>query len=301
MEKPNFFIVGAPKCGTTSLYTYLKEHPDIFMPERKEPHHFGSDLRRRRFGTYWHMENEDDYLTLFEEAHGQKRVGEASTLYLASKKAAEEIYRFNPEPKIIIMLRSPVDVMYSLYYELRHRGHERMPTFEKALAMEEEREHHQLDTEGGFFVETLLYRNRVQFSQQVERYFNVFGREPVRVIIFDDFKRDTAKVFHDTLVFLDVDPDFETNLKRVNPNKIPRSMVLRDFLRKPPRPVLTIGKAVFPVARPIYRGLRRLNTRYMPRESMNPETRKRLQAEFLPDVERLSELLGRDLTHWCRS
>jgi hypothetical protein len=299
MPKPDFFIVGAPKCGTTALYSYLKGHPDVFMPERKEPRYFGFDFHRRRFNNFHHIDTEAEYLALFDGATGQKRIGEASPHYLYSKTAAQEIHEFNPAAKIIIMLRSPVDAMYSLYHELRFQGHEPLPTFEEALAAEPERRAFGT-TAGGYIAESVYYRDRVQFSEQVERYFDVFGRDQVHVIIFDDFKRDTAQAFRAVLNFLVIDPDYQADLRPINPNKEARFPFLRDFLRRPPRPVLVIGRAVLPLARPVYRALVSLNTRYAPRETMHPELRRQLQAEFLPEVQRLSDLLGRDLTHWCR-
>ena len=255
--------------------------------------------QRRHINNFRHIESEAEYLALFDGATHQRRIGEASPHYLYSKTAAQEIHQFNPAAKIIIMLRSPVDALYSLYHELRFRGHEPLPTFEAALAAEPERRAHGT-TAGGYIVESVYYRDRVQFSEQVKRYFDVFGREQVHVIIFDDFKRDTAQVFRDILNFLEIDPDYQADLKQINPNKEARFPFLRDFLRRPPRPVLAIGRALFPVARPVYRALVNLNTRYAPRTTMSPELRRQLQAEFLPEVQRLGDLLGRDLTHWCR-
>jgi hypothetical protein len=299
MPNPNFFIVGAPKCGTTALYSYLKDHPDVFMPERKEPRYFGFDYHRRQINNFHHIESEAEYLALFDGAAPQQRIGEASPHYLYSRTAAQEIHAFNPAAKIIIMLRSPVDALYSLYSELRFQGHEPLPTLEAALAAEPERRAHGT-TAGGYIEESVYYRDRVMFCEQVRRYVDVFGREQVHVIIFDDFKRDTAQVFRAVLEFLEIDPDYQPDLTPVNPNKEARFPFLRDFLRRPPRSVLVIGRAVLPLAQPVYRALVHLNTRYAPRAAMDPALRRQLQAEFLPDVQCLSDLLGRDLTHWCK-
>ena len=112
MKNPNLFIVGAPKCGTTFLYHYLKKHPDIYFPDFKEPHFFGGDLNRRN-GAYNLSLNE--YKNLFKT--DKKVVGEASTLYLFSKKSAEEIYNFNPQCKIIIMLRDLAEAIYLILHK----------------------------------------------------------------------------------------------------------------------------------------------------------------------------------------
>jgi hypothetical protein len=297
MAKPDFFIVGAPRCGTSSLYTYLKQHPDIYMPERKELRFFSSDLRQRE-GGFQHIRTVEEYLSYFDGAQGQKRIGEASPVYMISTTAAREIHEFNPEAKIIIMLRSPIDVMYSWWSHLRFLGHERL-SFEGALAAEEERRL-QPESDSAFAVESLLYRYRARFSERVERFFDAFGREQVYIIIFDDFEADTAKAYRDVLTFLEVAPDFQPEFERVNANQVARNALMRDFMQHPPALLMAAGQAIRPVAQPLYWKLSHLNTRYAPREPMNPELRKQLQAEFLPEVTRLSELLGRDLTHWCR-
>ena len=126
--KPNFFLVGAPRCGTTSMYAYLRSHPQIFMPETaKEPHYFAPEE------SLWYGKRIDDletYLALFTGARDAVRIGEASTHYLASPSAANSIYAFNPQARILIMLRSPVDLLYSLYYHRRQTGKERHATFD---------------------------------------------------------------------------------------------------------------------------------------------------------------------------
>ena len=110
-KKPGFFIVGAPKCGTTSFYHYLRQHPQIFMPDNKEPHYFGSDLKKR---SDEFIKTEEEYLSLFKDADSSQMAGEASTFYLYSKAAQKEIKGFNPHAKIIIMLRNPIDFLHSL-------------------------------------------------------------------------------------------------------------------------------------------------------------------------------------------
>src|SRR5882672_1680365 len=110
MRKPDCFIVGAPRCGTTAMYTYLGQHPEIFMSARKEPHFFGTDLSSPAL-----VRDEQQYLSLFAKAQNEKRAGEASVFYLYSQRAAREIHAFCPSARIIIMLRNPVEMMYSLH------------------------------------------------------------------------------------------------------------------------------------------------------------------------------------------
>src|SRR5580704_895448 len=115
MRKPDFFVVGAPKSGTTAISNYLSKHPDIFMA-RKEMHHFGGDLR---FGRQFYRRDTREYLSEFNSRRDQSRAGEASVWYLFSHQAASEIKSFNPDARIIVLLREPVEMLYSLYFTFR--------------------------------------------------------------------------------------------------------------------------------------------------------------------------------------
>ena len=131
-HRPDLFLVGAPKCGTTAFSDYLSQHPDIFMA-RKEMHFFGADLR---FAPHFYRRDEAEYLAQFAARNNQRRVGEASVWHLFSKTAAAEIKAFSPEARIIVMLREPVEMMYSLFHYFRFDGNENLPTFEAALNAE---------------------------------------------------------------------------------------------------------------------------------------------------------------------
>ncbi len=132
MKKPDFFIVGAPKCGTTSLYHYLAQHPDIFTPTIKESYYFCPDITAKIHNKP-KVNSLEEYLSLFEDSHG-KICGEASVLYLVSEVAAQKIKDFNPNAKIIIMLREPVSLMYSLHSMKVANG--QMPVKDLKLAIE---------------------------------------------------------------------------------------------------------------------------------------------------------------------
>ncbi len=295
MNKPNFFIVGAPKCGTTALYTYLKEHPEIFMSRIKEPEFFAADiLADRREICAW-----DDYLTCFEMASGKKRIGEASVWYLGSRSAAKEIQAFNRAAQIIIMLRNPVDVMYAAHSERVFDDREPCVSFEAALEAEERGELPSWRRQGAKTI-GLGYRETARFCEQVRRYFATFGRENVHVIVYDDFKRDTGSAYRATLRFLGVHLDFQPHFRVIHSNRRVRSMGLQEFLRHPPQVVRRLGQAMLPLPLRRFVGscVFRLNVAYTPRPPMNPKLRSRLQREFEPEVERLSALLNRDLSAW---
>ena len=310
-KKPDFFIVGAPKCGTTALNHYLAAHPDIFMA-KKETHFFGTDLR---FGPHYQLyrKYQDEYWAQFEAWNGQARVGEASVWYLFSQRAAAEIKAFNPDARIIIMLREPAAMLYSLYCQFLADGNEYLPTFKEALAAEEDRRAGRRLGRRTYLDQALVYRDTACFSQQVRRFFDVFGRERVQVIIYDDFSADTANVYRQTLDFLGVAPNgaatkFEVINGNVNGNYSVRSPALRAVLNDPwvrGAAVALRGwlpRGIFTVVRNTGLVLNALNFVNAPtkRRPIDLELEDSLRREFAPEIERLSALLGRDLTHWSQ-
>lgn len=293
MRKPDFFIVGAPKCGTTAMCEYLAAHPDIFLPDRKEIHYFGRDLTI----THTRVRSEKEYLANFTKAGDAQRIGEASVFYLYSATASREIHEFNPDARIIISLRNPVQMLYSLHSQLLFSGKEVIKDFGEALAVEEDRIKGSNIPKCAGIKEALFYRRIGAYTEQVKRYFDVFGREQILVNIFDDFKRDPAAVYRATLEFLDVDPDFTVDFSVVNPNKQVRSKLLQQVIYKS-RWSRSYKVRRF-VPRMIRDGLRRLNTRFVKRSPLDPALRAQLCSEFKPEIQRLGDLLGRDLSHWC--
>ncbi len=310
VPKPNFFIVGAPKCGTTSLHEYLQRHPDIFMPYYKEPHFFGSDLEGSRFHHF--RGKPERYLKLFRDARGQKRIGESSPWYLASQRAAAEIYAYDPKAKIIVMLRSPIDMMYSMWSQFRYSGNEQIDSFDEALAAEPARRAGQRIRRAAHCITGLQYRQMARYSQQLPRYFEVFGRENVLVIIFDDFRSDTAGVFRTVCEFLCVDSSLPMRFDIRNPNKETRLAWLQQLivgsgfslmLLKDRLTYLATTHTLVPYR---YRtraveGVIAAYTRYERRSPLTPELRGSLQEEFRGEVAALSQLLGRDLSHWVEA
>ena len=308
--KPNFFIVGAPKCGTTSLHEYLQRHPDVFMPWYKEPHFFGSDLDGSRFRQF--RGKPGRYLKLFRDARGQSRIGESSPWYLVSERAAAEIHSYDPNAKIIIMLRSPVDMMYSMWSQFRYSGNEQIDSFAEALDAESDRRAGKQIRRAAHCVTGLQYRQMARFSQQVPRYFDVFGRENVRVIIFDDFARDTAGVYRGVCDFLGIDSGLRINFDIRNPNKETRFAWLQQLivgsgfslmLLKDRLSYLATTHTLVPFR---YRtraveGVIAAYTRYERRSPLTPDLRRDLQRQFQPDIDALSALLDRDLSHWHKS
>lgn len=302
MAQPSFFIVGAPKCGTTALCKYLSQHPGVFISTPKELNYFDAD-----FKTKVRARSLPEYLEIFSEGDG-KICGEGSTSYLYSKVAAENIHRFNPDAKIIIMLRHPVTVMQSFHSQLLFNGSsETVQDFAEAIALEPERKRGNHIPSRCIVPEMLLYREVVSFSAQVNRYLELFGKEQVHVIVFDDFKKDVASAYRSVLEFIGADPSFTTDFVRINSNKKARSSWLQQLLKYPPAKVLEIGKYfLWPIPQAWRRyllesvkaKLKQLNTQKVSRPPISEQLHQQLTMEFLPEVQNLEKVIGRDLRAW---
>ena len=229
MTKPNLFIVGAPKCGTTFLYHYLKKHSDIYFPEFKEPHFFGSDLIRRN-GAY--NLSLDEYYNLFKT--DKKIIGEASTFYIFSKNAAKEIYDFNPKAKIIIMLRDFVDLVYSLHSQFVFSGDEVIEDFNKALDLENDRLNGINIPDQTTVVNKLFYtKNILSLPENINSFINYFEKENIKFIFLDDIQNNPEKVYSETLSFLNIDSNINiSDFKVLNKNKNYKSKFFRNFIKK---------------------------------------------------------------------
>jgi hypothetical protein len=294
--KPNFFIVGAPKCGTSAMYTYLERHPEIFMSGRKEPRYFGRDLRIR---PEWCVLDTRAYLAMFRDAGDARAVGEATTYYLVSRDAAREIRDFNPAARIIIMLRNPVDMAFSLHREHLWNLNEDIEDFADAWDAQDDRRLGQRIPQDAHFPEGLLYGDMGDFAPQVQRYLDVFGPDQVKVVLFDDFIADTPRVYAEMLRFLRVAPDYRPSFERVNQCKpLKARFIQRLYIRHP-----ILRKLVRACVNPRLR--LKLVTDWLPRltgsaakAEMSPATRQRLCAHFAPCIEVLSDVLQRDLSHW---
>ena len=293
-RRPDFFIIGAPRCGTTAIYDFLRQHPDVYMPQRKEPVYFGSDLTKRH--PYL---TEQRYLELFRGAEGSKRVGEATVWYLYSETAPREIAEFADDPRLVAMVRNPVDMMHSLHGLLRFTGNEDL-SFEDALDAEQDRALGRRLPANTRRPEGLQYRRCARYAEHLRRWIDVFGRERVHVIVFDDFRRDSLGVYRSLLEFLAVDPSFVPRMGVVNANKAPRSIRVQQAVNTE-----SFQRALWSLpggaAHALWRAIMRSNSRVVARDAIDPGLRMRLNDEMADSVIDLGALLGRDLTHWSRA
>ncbi len=286
------------------MNSYLAFHPELFMGP-KEMHCFGSDLH---FGRRFYRRDLRAYLSEFSDGQDRPHGGEASVWYLLSKRAALEIKAYNPQARIIIMLREPGAMLYSLYHQFRYDGNEHLPTFAEALAAEHERHAGRRLSRQTYFPQGLVYREVARYADQVNRYFEVFGRDQVHVVIYDDFAADPAAAYRSVLAALGLETPAVTPLfKVINGGDKGVShawlrAVLNDPLLRPSAVALArrLPRSVFNALRAAEGRVQKFNSRTEKHAPLPPAIHAALKREFAPEIERLSELLGRDLTHWSR-
>ncbi|MEO1369260.1 MAG: sulfotransferase [Acidobacteriota bacterium] len=279
MRWPDFFLVGAARSGTTSMFTLLKQHPEIFVSVLKEPHFFGSDLTRQPHT----VRDLEVYGRFFEDAGERQICGEGSVWYLLSKQAAAEIRRACPAAKILVMLREPTAMVRSLHALYLRTGNEEIEDLEEAIAAEDERRRGRRIPPTAYFPEGLIYTDAATYTEKVRRYLEAFG-DSVRIVIFDDFVSDTPAVYRDTAAFLGVDPDFAPNWDLRAANAAMRMDVLRQMRKLPPD------------LRRVLRGSGQRHLGKGPR--VDAAFRARLRRRFADDVRSLGALIGRDLSGW---
>jgi hypothetical protein len=296
---PDFFIVGHHKSGTTAMYEMLRRHPQIYMPALKEPRYFASDLREQfepaRSGRLPHTLEE--YLALFDGAAPGQVKGEASPSYLRSSVAARAIAEVQPDARIIAILREPASFVRSLHLQMLQDHVETEPELRKAVEGE------RIERAGR---SVRRYSDHVDYVEQLRRFEEVFGRERMLVLIFDDFRADNRATIATVLEFLGVDSTVPIETLEAKPTVLVRSQRLNRIVggfyagRGPVRGALKAAvKAVAPTTtRDALRSLRRrlVYTSPPPRdEDFDCELRRR----FEPQVVALSEFLDRDLvTEW---
>lgn len=301
MSIPTFFIVGAPKTGTTALASYLAEHPRIFMSRIKEPHYFALDLKR----PVW-VHDMEMYLSLFRRATKQHiAIGEASVWYLFSSVAVRGIREFNPDARIIVMLRNPIDMVASLHAQLLFSICEDQVLPQDAWRLQHERAQGRClprSVQTGMFpAECLQYAQVARLGEQLERTLSIFPAEQVHIIFLDDLKSDPKLVYEETLRFLGVPPDGRTTFPAINENKVLRFK----WLGNPMNSGSSVGALISMLKRKFKFGgfgtmnlVRKLNGRPQRRVPLPPSFRAELADEFRDDILKLSRLVNRDLSAW---
>ncbi len=298
MTMPNFLIIGAAKAGTSSLYYYLKQHPQVFMTKIKEPKFFaleGEEIVYRgpaaEAAIRVSVNKLGDYQQMFEAVSGEIAIGEASALYLSSPRAAERIRHHVPDAKLVVVLRNPVSRAFSSYSHLVREGLETLD-FAGGLAEETSR------MEKGW-LPLFFYRDLGFYHRQLERYFSRFDRSQIKLYLFEELREDSQRVVTDLCRFLGVDPDFTPDLTKMNVSGVPRNRVLHYLLNRQ-NPVRSALRAVVPsrFRRRLSDPVRSMNLG--PKPAFPPEIRGELIEVYREDILRLQDLIERDLTPWLK-
>jgi len=306
---PDFFIVGQAKSGTTALYSMLKAHPQIYMPDVKEPRYLASDLRDRFHipATSTVPDTLEKYLALFAPAGPDQLAGEASPSYLTSRTAAATIAELQPAARIIAILREPSSFVYSLHLQFVQAHVETEKNLRKALELESSRRQGKNVPRRSHRPNVLLYSDHVHYVEQLRRYHAVFPPEQVLVLIYDDFRSDNEATVAKVLRFLEVDDTPPVPPRQVNPTVEVRAQRVHQIVH-----AIAAGRG--PLARSVQASARALAPRGLSRSSAvairdrifftkpSPPDEKlmlELRHRFKGEVVALSEYLDRDLvTLW---
>jgi hypothetical protein len=300
-KEPNFFLVGASRAGTTSLWDYLGQHPDVFFPAHpypKEPSHF-CDVPPI-FGTPYR--DLSSYLRGFESASGQAAIGEASTTYLPSPESPGRIHARYPDARIIIVLRNPADRAHSLYKLLCQLGFEWITPFERALAVEDARASDpRFRTDNPFWYYAYLYFRTGLYAEQVERWLGTFPAAQVKVLLFESLRNRPRETSQDVYRFLGIDPAFVPKISVQNQGAYPLwvrgqrllTRVWKTHPLKPPAGPPDIVDRLLGQATKANLLLGRLR-----RHELRSSTRVDLLRRYASDIVRTGSLIGIDLEPW---
>lgn len=293
MNKVDFFVVGAAKCGTSALFEYLVQHPTVFIPEKKELHFFGSDLHYSvpRITS-------EEYHSYFPRSEKNKLKGDCSVSYLLSKNAAQEILEYNSEAKIIIIVRDPVQMLVSLHAELVYDGMEKETDLQKALELEpQRRKGNSLPKVYSIPKEFLFYSESVALFTQIQRYYSVIKKENIKLIQQEELRTQPKETLLALCDFLGIKAFEFSEKKSVNPRKKVRFTKL-NYLQNQ---LGERGKSFFRKAIPskrlrklIFHKIWALNSTENKTTEIDDDLQKKLSLQLKPEIEGLEQLLKTD-------
>jgi hypothetical protein len=300
---PNFFIVGAPRAGTTAMLHYLSEHPQVFTSVPKELLFWATDFPDAQRSCYVRIDSVDQYVDQFSHAtQGHRAVGEGTATYLYSREAIPNILRFNPAARIIVMLRNPADLVPSWHGELLYNRYEDEPDLERAWHLQEARSAGRRIPRGCYVPQFLQYRDVASLGTQLARLQQMVKPGQLLVVWYDDFAPTPQLVYEKVLSFLDLEPDHRTTFPVINSSKELRWRWVGELVFRPPRamehPVRLLRKVSASPGFQVTRILRRFLARPRSRLPLNPSFADELRRTFESELCKLEELTGRSLASW---
>ncbi len=302
LNQPEFFLIGAPKCGTSAISQYLADHPNVCFSYPKEPYFWAADFPgiRHQFG----VETLDAYLALFSAMNRVRTMGgEGSTIYLASETAVKSILEFRPDARFLVMLRNPMELVVSAHLQELSHLNECELSFEAAWQLQVERSMGRSLPPGCYEPQLLQYHRMALLGFQVERLFRTVSQDQVHVVYFDDLKSSIAEVYSGVVDFLGLPHDGRTEFPRVNDTKLPRYRWVTRLLNGR----MGTGVSRFlkrrlpsPVAGLLDNTKKLLVNRSVVKSSLSPEFSEHLQEIFLDDILLLQECTKRNLSKWLQ-
>jgi hypothetical protein len=298
---PDFFIVGHEKCGTTALYRILRSHPQIYMPELKEPRFFARDPDWPQEGAGPYPRTLDAYLDLFADAGEQQLAGEASPQYIRSPQAAERIAEVQPAARAIAILREPVGFLRSFHLACVREGLETQRDLGKALALEDERRQGLRIPRGCRAPGRLLYSEHVRYAEQLSRFDRALSPDHVHVVVYDDLRRENERTARAVLSFLGVDATLAIDIsnstgrarKAVRSGHTHRLALALKRARRKRSGSPGVLRAIDLAPAWLEGAARRVL--YAPPPPIDVKLARELRSRFRPEVVALGDRLGRDL------
>ncbi len=302
MNSPSFFIVGAPKCGTSALAKFLSDHNDIYMSKPKEPHFFATDIDEstRLVLTLKH------YLSLFKKARQDQLCGEASVWYLYSKDAIKNIYEFNSKAKIIVMYRKPADMIYSLHNQMMLSHEEDVMEFENAWKLSWERENGNFIPKNCRDPKKLYYHKIANYYEQIQNVYNFFSKEQVKIISFDDFQKNNLEIYKDVLKFLKIDYDNKKVFERINERKVYKNQFLskiNSFRLNKKVSILSkkikeyLGITSFPIWSNFVQYIQKISTKTQYTNSIDQNVKKMIDRHYETSYKHFLDSLDLEIQH----
>lgn len=296
MRRPNFFIIGAPKCGTTSLYFWLSGHPKIFTSDIKEPHFFASELRSRK------VRKLSRYEKLFEDANDNHlAVGEASTGYLFSQEAVPKIESRYSDVKYIVMLRNPIEMAKSLHEQEIQCGAEHETDFGTAWRLSPERRRGKEVHFGCEDPQRLDYMDRCSIGSQLERLLTTVPRSRVQILFLEDIRENSGREYQKALEFLGVPTDDRSKFPVRNESKEVKYPTLRRFIRNIGR-IRDIGKRILGIDNSfgvsVMESINEKGKEERRDDSISRGLKEEILRCFESDISKVEDITGRDLSHW---
>lgn len=294
-KKPNFIIIGAMKAASTSLYTYIKQHPDIFMTKVKEPMFFNNFQQENNYNILGSKSKKsstlEEYLAMFKDAKNEKAIGEASPAYIYNEKAPYLIKEHLPDVKIIAILRQPTDRAYSNFLHTKRADRENVNSFEQAIKIEKERI-------SDNWSPLYHYIQKGFYSVQLKRYYNLFPKENIKVYLFEDVVKTPKETLKDIFEFLNVDENIEIDVsKKSNVSGTPKGIL--GFILKKMRYYNLMPKFAISDYLPTFIISLLFKSVYKDTEKLDSVLRKELTDKYYrEEILKLEKLIDRDLSNW---